>query len=423
MTESTTPNDVGLVNLDNVILSNIAGSEPKDISNIIQQIDIYESLNNYTLSADIYVAEGIELMNNFPLKGEEFVQFSIQTQDRKKVKYNFFVESIKKVIPNENSMMKFYILRCVTEDFLKNSYTVFSKRYTDFGYGDAVKKVLDDLGSNKKVLIESTKGKFDYVVNNVRPFQVIDLIKERSVSAENNLSSLFFFYEDHEQYNFVTFEKLITDRKPKAEHFQFFYDIVNQSSNLEKVINIRNILYYNVKTLGSSISKIQNGKMANQVRQFDILHGTYYDKYEYNNTNEYRNFKTTDQQVDFNSSAFNSLVTSTPGRIAMTVKDGTRPEMKHNENIPYKGPFREKLNQYALNIRVYGDTSLMVGDVIDVNMPEISGVTEEAKEQKVYSGNYVVFTLNHSIVREGDDGRFHHYMNLDLRKPNLRREV
>lgn len=423
MTETTSPNEVGLVDLESITLLNVAGSEPKDISNIVQQLDIYESLNNYTLSADIYVAEGIELINNFPLKGEEFVQFSIQTPDRKKIKYNFFVESIKKVIPNENSMLKYYILRCVTQDFLKNSYTVFSKRYTDLGYSDAVKRVLYDLGSNKNVSIEDTKGKFDYTVNNVRPFQVIDLIKERAVSSENNISSLFFFYEDNEQYNFVTFEKLITERKYKAQQFQFFYDIVNLNVDIEKVINVRNILYYQVKTLGSSISKIQNGKMANQVRQFDILHGTYYDKYEYSNTTDYKNFKATDQKVDFNSSSFNDMVASTPGRIAMTVKDGTRPEMKHNENIPYKGPFREKLNQYALNIRVYGDTSLMVGDVIDINMPEISGVTKEAEEQKIHSGNYVVFTLNHSIVREGLDGRFHHYMNLDLRKPNLKRET
>lgn len=417
------PNEVGVVNLEQVMLYGFSGGEPKDIVHLIQRIDVFESLSNYTLSADIYMSEGIELLNYFPIRGEEFVRFSIQTPDRKTISYDFFVESIQPTVPNEASMMKYYVLRCVTRDFLKNSHTLLSKRYTDLNYDAAVKQVLADLGSDKSVNIETTKGKFDYVVNNVRPFQVIDLLKERSVSGEKNLSSLFCFYEDNEGYNFVTVEKLIQERKGLAESFQFFYDISNLSVDLEKVVNARNILYYKAVSHGSSIRKIRSGRMANQIRQFDILYGTYYDKYEYKNATDYRLFKETDEKVDFNSDAFNSEVASTPGKISMTVKDGTRPEMYHNQNLHYKGPFQEKIDQYALNIRVYGDTTLMVGDVIDVNMPEISGVTKSAEEQKVYSGNYLVFTLNHSIVREGNDGRFQHYMNLDLRKPNLRKET
>lgn len=417
------PNDVGVVNLEQVMLYGLSGGEPQDIVHLIQRIDVFESLGNYTLSADIYMSDGIELLNYFPIRGEEFVKFSIQTPDRKTINYDLFVESILSATPNENSMLKYYVLRCVTKDFLKNSHTLFSKRYTDLNYDDAVRQVIFDLGSDKSVNVETTKGKFDYVVNNVRPFQVIDLLKERSVSGEKNLSSLFYFYEDNEKYNFVTIEKLIQDRKGLAQHFQFFYDISNLAVDLEKVINVRNILYYKTVTHGSSIRKIRSGRMANQIRQFDIFHGTYYDKYEYKNTNDYRLFEETDEKVDFNSDAFNSMVASTPGKISMTVKDGTRPEMYHNQNIHYKGPFQEKIDQYGLNIRVYGDTTLMVGDVIDVNMPEISGVTKSAEEQKIYAGNYLVFTLNHSIVRESNDGRFQHYMNLDLRKPNLRRRT
>lgn len=417
-------NDVGDVIVDgaSVMLYNFTGSNDENIYPLIQRIDVYESLMNYTLSADIYVAEGIELLNNFPMNGEEFIRFSIQTPERKKINYDFFVESIENVTATENAMLKYYVLRCVTRDFLKNAHTLYSKRYTDLTYDVALKKVItEDLGSSKDVLIEATKGKFDYTVNNVRPFQVVDLIKERSVSGEDNKSSLFFFYEDNERYNFVTLEKLITARKAKASSFRYYYDIANRGSNYEEVINIRNILSYMVLNQGSSINKIRRGRMSNQVREFDIYHGTYYDKYEYINLTDFRKFKETDEKVDFNSDAFNAEVASSPGKSSIVFKDSTRPEMEHNKNICFKGPYHERISQYGLNIRVYGDTNILVGDMIEVNMPEISGITNEPKVQDVYSGNYIIFSQNHSLIKAGDDGRFKHYMNLDIRKPNLRR--
>lgn len=417
-------NDVGDVIVDgvSVMLYNFTGSNDENIYPLIQRIDIYESLMNYTLSADIYVAEGIELLNNFPMNGEEFIRFSIQTPERKKINYDFFVESIENVTATENAMLKYYVLRCVTRDFLKNAHTLYSKRYTDLTYDVALKKVItEDLGSSKDVLIEATKGKFDYTVNNVRPFQVVDLIKERSVSGEDNKSSLFFFYEDNERYNFVTLEKLITARKAKASSFRYYYDIANRGSNYEEVINIRNILSYMVLNQGSSINKIRRGRMSNQVREFDIYHGTYYDKYEYINLTDFRKFKETDEKVDFNSDAFNAEVASSPGKSSIVFKDSTRPEMEHNKNICFKGPYQERISQYGLNIRVYGDTNILVGDMIEVNMPEISGITNEPKVQEVYSGNYIIFSQNHSLIKASNDGRFTHYMNLDIRKPNLRR--
>jgi len=420
---STLPNEVSDVICNEIMLYNFNRSESQNIYNLVTEIDIYESLTNNTLCADIGISEGIELLNNFPMNGEEFIEFKIQTPSRKEITYSFFVESIEGITSNDNSMLKSYILRCVTEDYLTNSYKLYSKRYSDLGYDEALTQVIQvDLGSSKKIQTETTTGKFDYVVNNVRPFQVIDLIKERAVSAEKNISSLFFFYEDNEQYRFLTLEKLIEDRKDNANNFVFVYDTSNRASNFEEVINIRNILSYTTGNQGSSIDKVRSGRMANQVRQFDILTGAYYDKYEYNNVVDSSNFKKTDSDIDFNSDSFNTKVTSSPGRSSMVFKDGTRPDMKHNTTIHYKRPFQEKISQYSVTIRVYGDTSLLVGDMIKLNIPEITGVTVEPKQQEIFSNNYIVFSQRHMLRKRSNDGRFSHFMSLDLRKPNLHKK-
>lgn len=421
---STLPYETADVVCESVMLYNFNRSTKRDIMPLITEIDIYESMLNNTLSADIGISEGVELLNNFPMNGEEFVEFTIQTPNRKTITYSFFVEAIEAISSSDNSMLKNYVLRCVTEDYLTNSYKLFSKRYRDLGYADSLVQVIrQNLGSSKDLKIESTKGKFDYAVNNVRPFQVVDLIKERAVSSEGNLSSLFFFYEDNERYNFVTLEKLIQERKAKAEGpggYVFVYDVSNRASPFEKVINVRNILSYATTNQGSSIEKVKSGRMANQVRQFDIRHGIYFDKFEYNNTTDSSNYKKTDDDIDFNSDLFNARVTAEPGRSSIAFKDSTRPEMEHNKFIHWKRPFQEKISQYGVTIRVYGDTNILVGDMVKLNIPEITGITIEPKKQEIFSNNYIIFNQR-QMLRKRRDGRFSYFMSLDLRKPNLHR--
>lgn len=420
---TTTPSEVSDVKIvgDKIMLYNFNRSRSENIIHLVNEIDVYESILNNSLTADIGISEGIELMNEFPINGEEFIEFTIQTPNRKQINYTFFVESIVGQRSDDSSLMKHYILRCVTEDYLNNSYTLFSRRFRDMDYMTSVASIIrQNLRSSKDLKLERTKGKFDLTVNNVRPFQVIDLIRERAVSAEGNKSSLFFFYEDNERYNFVTLEKLIEERKSIADNLVFVYDISNRASNVEEVVNVRNILSYQTTNQGSSIQKIRTGRMANQVRQFDILHGTYYEKFEYNNLADSSEFKKTDDNIDFNSDAFNSRVTASPGRSSFVCKDGTRPEMEHNKTIPYKGPFQEKISQYGVTIRVYGDTNILVGDMVRLDIPEITGTTTEPKPQEIFSKNYIIFNQRH-MLRKNGTGNFDHYMSLDLRKPNLSR--
>src|SRR6056300_1310261 len=253
----------------------------------VQGIDIYESLDNFSLTADFFLEDGIELINNLPIAGEEEVELTIQTPSRPSCTYKLFVESIQGMKTNDSSNIKKYKLRCVTKDFLKNSWNVYSKRYKDMNYDKAVTTILkNELVVSKEVVVDPTKGKFDYVVNNIRPFQAVDLIKERAVSPTYK-SSLWLFWEDWEKYYFKTFEAIIEERKGKAEDFVFTYDETNRQPEYGSPINVRNILAYETITQGASVDKVMTGLMRNQYREFDILRGTYYTMNEYNNTGQH----------------------------------------------------------------------------------------------------------------------------------------
>ncbi len=404
---------------EKISLKKFNGSGNLNIHNQVRRMEITESLDNHTVTADFYLAEGIDLPNEYPLGGEELIEVSIQTPGKGVCKYKFFIEGVKAMRTNDESNLRSYILRCTTKDFLKNTFKVYTKRYKDKKYHEALAEVIQtDLGAEESLqTVESTKGKFDYVVNNKRPFQVVDLIRERAVSAEGNISSVFVFYQDHKGYHFTTVEKLIEERKGGAEGKTFVADTSNRISNYEEVINARNILAYETTTQGSSIDKVMKGAMYTQIRELDLHRGTYYDMEEYINPAHHGSFKKTDASNDFNSGDYNSFTTEMPGVTRMAIKDGTRPEMEHNKNIHWGRGFTPRMFQYGVRFRTYGDTDMRVGDVVKLKLPIISGTTGERPQNKIFSQNYIVTNLKH-VCQKTQQGRFEHYLIMDVSKPN-----
>jgi len=418
--------DAGSVEIEEIKITTFTGGNPQDITHLVMGMDVYESLENYTLSCDIFVTEGIDLLNFLPAGAEEKITFSIKTpQSGKKIIYNFFVESITDIQGNDMSTMASYVLRCVSQDAIKNSKTLYTKRYKDMEYIDALDEVCKkDLGISKGLdKPDPTKGFFDYAVNRVRPFQVIDLICERSVSAKYK-GSEYIFYEDNEMYRFLTIEYLIETRKPKAKAFQFEYPNAKRNDPAEERLSHRTILKYEILDQGDDMNKIKVGAHRNKYVEFDILHGDYVFKQEYINTSHHMLFQKTDSPHDTHSTPYNSYAEAEPGFVRLALKDGTRPEMQINKNMHYKTGFRHKVFTYGMNIRVYGDTNLMVGDLIELKIPEITGTTVEPPEQETYSGNYIVRSIRHLIEkRKEGQGQFEHFMILDCRRPNLKKEL
>jgi len=408
---------------DKITITTYTGGNPQNIFHLVKSFIITESCWNNCMIADFYVSEGIELLNYLPAGGEERISLTIQTPTRKSITYKFFVHSIRRMRTDAESNKREYILSCVSEDYLKNAHTLISKRYKDKEYKDAVDECLKvDLGISKGLEIEPTKGFFDYVVNDVRPFQIMDLLTERSVSAKYEGHN-YTFYEDNEQYRFVTFEHLIETRQGKAAGFKYSYDTSNRAEDYEKPVNVRNILSYTVRDQGESVERVKKGAHRTQVREFDFIHGDYWKKEEYINSGDHAKFKKLDNTPDLHSGAYNSAVEAMPAVSLMTIKDSTRPDMKHNETIHNKRAHKFKMGSYTLEINVYGDTTLLVGDVIELKMPEFSGMTVSPPDQQVYSGKYLVTTVNNLLQKDGETGRFNHFQTLEVVKTNLKKSL
>ena len=69
--------DAGSVELDSIKITTFTGGNPQEIRHLVTGLDVFESLDNYTIVCDIIVSEGIELLNFLPAGGEEKISFKI----------------------------------------------------------------------------------------------------------------------------------------------------------------------------------------------------------------------------------------------------------------------------------------------------------------------------------------------------------
>jgi hypothetical protein len=401
-----------------VALKKFSGSDELNIYSQVSSFDIFEDLDNYTVTADFYITDGIELINNYPLGGEETIEVTIQTPSRGSITYNFMINAIQNMKTNDSANLRSYVLRCVTKDFLKNSSMSFTKRYTDMKYDIALATLLNvDMSAGTPLAtLEQTKGHFDYVVNNKRPFQIIDIIKERAVS-QKYLSSVFVFYQDNQGYHFQTIEKLINDRKAGAAGKKYEYRTGNKA-DFKLNVNAWEILSYEVMSQGQQAEKTKKGAMRNQYREFDIFRGTYFNTQEYINISDHGSYTAIDQGIDLNSPDFNAFTQQLPSVTRMAVTDTLRPEMEHNKNLHYQRPFIERMTQQGVRIRVYGNTDIKVGDIVQLNLPEISGLSGRApKKVEIFSNNYMITALKHRCDKN-EANEFVHTMVYELRKPD-----
>lgn len=416
----TVQNDVAVVELGGslgpeIMLYNYDRSKELNIHPYVSGFDIEESIDNSNYTAVFYISEGIDLIENFPLRGEEWIEITFNTPTFPSKTYKFFVQSVIAQKPNEMSINNFYVLSCTSEGDLANSKTLYTKRYgfpTQKKYHEIIDEILmtDWPAGASLAECEQTEGFFDYICNQVRPLQAIDLIRERAVSKENK-SSIFKFFQDHDGYHFVTPE-FLTDR---PIHGPYVLDTSNRLSVVD-TINYNNILSFTVFNQGRTIESIKSGSMRNLIKEFDIFTGSYANKYEYV-PDDYKSYKKFGEETDFHSDIFNSDVSTSPGTIRYVVKDGTRYDNKHNENIHWKRPYQNRLDAYTVAIRIYGDTRMNIGDQAELDLPQIA-YNDADVPRELFSGKFLIRSMKQVFyIRE--DGSFNHFSDIELTKAHL----
>lgn len=410
----------GDINIESIILLSEDQQRFFDLMKNVTSINIYESIMSPCVFCTLEISDSHGLAQSFPIIGEEYVSITFKTPGyaTKSTTYMFRVRGIKNKQPLSNNKMVTYSLQLVSAELIRNSVRFVNRTYDD-NISNVIKTIMtEDLSTVKPISIDETVGIEKSIITRKQPLVAIDFLRRRAVSNEFKSSS-FVFYENKDGYFFTTLEKLMyvgaANIQKNFTDKQFFFD----SSRNENISNVkfRNILAYNQIVFNDSIAQAQNGGLTNIVNACDMISGNI-NQIVYTDNLGADQFKT----ADGNSSGSNrsSSFTSTHGQTTAITRfvptSADKPNSKIPEKISNLMAYVQKLNQNMIQVYVYGDSELAVGDVITCTFPSATIMSTDEGVGRLDSGNYLIAKLRHIILKAD---RPQHTISLELIKIGL----
>jgi hypothetical protein len=377
--------------------------------------EIYESILCPTVCAELTIADSIDLLQSFPIVGEEYVLISFRTPKTKgnPATYLFQVKKVYGKTVSENNKRVSYKLQLVTPEWYRNA-TQFAPRKLVGEGGELVINLMKDvIRTEKPVTVDCKTRHHDRSIKRMEPFRAIHYLCETSTSAEY-LSSSYLFFENRKGYHFTTLEKMLEDgsklHKYGLTDKEFFFDAARKESVTN--VTLRNILAYNQPLFNDAGDKAQGGGIKNQAAALDLVTWNI-KKVNYDDSGS-DVFKSADSSTTIgqNSANFRRVhgqSTTNTKYIPVNSEQPVTPLIA--EKLTLLQGFMQKL--MISNILIYGDSEIVAGDTIKCSFPSASAADNDRGVSRLDSGNYLISGLRH-IITNGD--RPGHTMALELVK-------
>ena len=410
------PGDIEIIRIG---LTNEAGTKHYDLMHQVKGIEIYESVLSPVMFGELLIQDSVNLHQSFPIIGEEYVTIVFKTPKHSSdAKYLFRVNGKHNLRIKENNKMATYTLQLISAEVVKNSTRYVTKKYENTVDNLVNQMLTQELGTVKPIRIDKTSGIEKGRITRMQPFKAIDYLRRRAISNEYQSSS-FCFFESRNGFIFTTIEKMIDDGnkaldKHKTSNKVFHFD-VNRKTKLENV-TIRNIIAYNQIAFTDTVSKLQLGGINNKVNSFDLLTGNIEQKVYDNAVGERVFAKTEDSAQPMNTSGFIDNHKDTTAKTKFIVMSSDKPQLKLPEKLSILQAYAQKITQNIVQIHIYGDSDITVGDMIKCRFPSTDSGKDNKGVSRLDSGNYLVTKVRHMII---NSDRPQHTMALELVKGSL----
>lgn len=398
------------------------------------EFNVYGSMFNPILQAEIILNDTISLHSNYPIVGEEIIEVTYQdtTDDQEDSrsqqafldslkepstgangipKLTFVVTKVAQMYPDDKARTNIYSIQMQSAPYLENNKLNVMRAYAE-EYHKVVPKILKDYLKVDEDRItagkfEETRGVVTTIIPNMQPLPAILWLAKRSV-AKNQSHYNYLFFETLKGFNFITLQQLIEDGKSQTRKKSFIY--------FSDAVKDRDLSATEQKSLSqSSVTGITFGKRY--ATQEKMLGGFYENEYfeidifnmRVNSTvTEVKDTPTgTIATSQINTPEFNAAAKTTNA----TVGDRTRVryttgfgggDQPNQENF-WKDKFGEAcrhmtaLSQMQITIAVPGDTRVKIGDIVELELPEFHGFNE-VKNDPYISGDYIITEQKHTIT-------------------------
>tara|TARA_R100001377_G_scaffold27644_1_gene14836 strand:+ start:857 stop:2206 length:1350 start_codon:yes stop_codon:yes gene_type:complete len=382
-----------------------------DLTDMYTNMIISQSIFDPYMTLSIHISESKLVFEEFGtkgLQGEEFILIKFQTPTKKIIEDLFYVTGYSPVKKDQRGLSTSMVLNCVskeklindqitvnqsfagsTSDIAKNIYNNFIIGSEKFKQFKSANKDGQPIWKEKPIIVDESIGTQKFIIPGLTPFKALHFLAVRSFGGSGFPSSFYTFYEGDDAFHFKNIENWSDNVKEKA--YTFDSDVAALPQN-DKLF-YQNIKHMSPMAINNTMQGIQKGEYATQVSAVD------FNKKSYTITNfdmikERDNFNTLGEHFNM-SSAFFDMFGNDPTETTIAI-DSTKGSF--NENLPgiqtKRKSYMEMLGHYSMIVSIHGDSSLVPGTVIQINLKE-SGAPERKTQGSMYSGNWYVTKVEH----------------------------
>ena len=427
----------GDYDLKNIFLHNHFG-EVIDIKNLVQELNIYESIYKNALTGSVVIIDAQNLIAKLEIQGTERISFTLKTpgaiDDRSTINaseatgHPFHVYKItdrKQVAPGT----LLYTLHFGSREFMRNLRTKVSQAY-DGRLDRAVHQIMFDenyLDSRKEMTYEPCGNSDKVVIPNLRPFDAINMIAEKSLPEKSNGVG-YYFYETTKGFHFRSWDNMISvnGRHRRDTKQQFYYMPLNITDpDIEDKINheYKSVESYRfINNFHDVAANTVGGTYGHRVISYNLFDKSFeQDDYHYHNDfvfskhsehagrGDNEKYAIAESFVDEDDKSVSDYPES-----RVSLQSTTR--FLHNEDkgavygldVLQDGKQTGKriaqqaqvIQGTALKLVVKGQSYLEAGDLIEFKLRSVDEKNTDGVEDPQYAGKYVITKIRHQINAE-----------------------
>lgn len=405
------PGDVDIISIE---YTSIDMGKTYDFSNQVKYINIFESIFKPAIFAELEVADPASILQDVDMRPGDYITLTFKTSKSgtDPTKYVMAISQIGNLSLKSNLKMQTYTLVLASPEVLRNSVSTLGMKFKD-SISNSVRTIFDVyIKTDKKVSIDGTRSIEDMPpFTAMRPFQAINYMVRYAYSSKYK-SSAYVFFENKNGYQFTSLEKLI-EQGVKSQNKgnlttdkEFFYDSVTKQSI--KDLTLRNIL---------ALKQISSGnfsdasKVANIVNTYDFKTGKYNTFYFRPDTEEFELLSGKSKTP--NKAAFDQSFGKLTKEIEFVPISSDVTDKDLAKYLASRKGFSRFLEQDVMQILVYGDTELTVGNVIRCTIANPTSFELNQNKPAQKSGLYLVTSLRHMILVSD---RPQHLISMELRR-------
>lgn len=387
----------GAVKIEKLNLMTPSGSV--NLVPMVTRLDLYENIMSPFIVCELYAADGISFIDSFPGITEMSIDIQFTSDETQApIKHTLAVYNIVNKTTSVGDKIQTFKIICVSEDFDKPE----AKEVLQYSYNNTCAFHVADLLQNK---IKTTKeGYFEQTdgiiptssLSNKTPYQLIEYFRDLALSPKYQSHS-YVFYQDKYGYKFVTIEKLIEEGKKKIGDRVFQYNEMSPQTMDLKLSGWRSVLArINVVDNFAKWEEWIGGNNPRAV-ELNMLQGSI----EQVENEEYNFVRMDDSGAAPKTSARVEKSKQRKTENLFFVKRDDDDIVATKKYLALK-KFLPELLSIVSHIEIYGDSTMTVGEMIKLEIPNIDGLTKRKTElSPTYSGNYLILKMRHMIDMAG----------------------